>query len=117
MTALTLIDQARVDGLELRPNGDRIKLIGPSAVVERWTPAIAANKAAILAALAANTAPIAPDLERLIVRAGAFWEYSPDDYALIREIGRRDPDGLRLALATDPWLYPIAPHPQKEATA
>jgi hypothetical protein len=45
--------------------------------------------------------PIPEDLERLILRAGAHWMYSPDDYALIREVARRDPDGLRLALEND----------------
>lgn len=47
---------------------------------------------------------IPPDLEHLIVRAGAFWEYSPEDYALIREVARRDPAGLRRALLADPLL-------------
>jgi len=46
-------------------------------------------------------ATIPNDLEHLIVRAGAFWEYSPDDFALIREVARRDPDGLRKALEND----------------
>jgi len=41
------------------------------------------------------------DLEYLIQRAGTYWEYSPDDYILIRDLARRDPDGLRLALETD----------------
>lgn len=97
MSALALIDQARADGLELHPNGDRLKLIGSAAVVEKWKPQIAANKPGILAAL--STIP--PDLEHLIVQAGALWEYSPDDYALIRAAARRDPDGLRLALEND----------------
>ena len=51
MTARALIDQARSDGLELRANGEKLKLSGPAAVVERWQPRIVASKAAILAAL------------------------------------------------------------------
>lgn len=97
MTAHALIEEARADGLQLRRNGDKIKLIGPAEVVERWKLRIVASKPEILAALL----PIPPDLERLIVRAGAFWEYSLDDYDLIRKVARRDPDGLRLALETD----------------
>lgn len=97
MSAHALLDQARADGLELQPNGDKLKLRGPADVVERWKPRIAANKPEILAALS----PIPDDLEHLIVRAGTRLEYSPDDYALIREVARRDPDGLRLALEND----------------
>ncbi len=54
-----------------------------------------------------NVQPIPEDLERLIQRAGAYWEYSPDDYILIREVARRDPDGLRLALETDVAFNPV----------
>lgn len=48
--------------------------------------------------------PIPDDLERLIRRAGTYWEYSPEDYALVRDLARRDPDGLRLALESDKWI-------------
>ena len=34
----------------------------------------------------------------MIARTGAFWEYCPEDYALIRDVTRRDPDNLLLAL-------------------
>jgi len=51
-------------------------------------------------------ATIPPDLEDMIVRAGVYWEYSPEDYDLIRETARRDPDGLRLALRDDPAFQP-----------
>jgi hypothetical protein len=51
MTARAMIDQARADGLELRSNGDKLKLSGPAAVVERWKPRIVASKSEILAAL------------------------------------------------------------------
>jgi len=54
MTALALIDQARADGLELRRNGDKLKLSGPVAVVERWKPRVVASKAEIMAALSAQ---------------------------------------------------------------
>lgn len=147
MTALALIDQARADGLELRPNGDRLKLRGPADVVARWKPCIAAHKPEIMDALAATAsrwwlihfldgAPlevacfppatwaeilerhpdaiaaepinratpaetIPPDLEHLIVRAGTYWEYSPEDYRLMREVARREPDGLRRVLEND----------------
>ena len=101
MTASTvsrLIDQARADGLELVPNGDRLKLRGPAEVIERWKPRLAEQKAGILAAL---TRPIPDDLERLIQRAATHWEYSPEDIATIYQAARRDPEGLRLALEND----------------
>ncbi len=97
MSAHALLDQARADGLELQPNGDKLRLRGPADVVARWKPRIAASKPEIMAALS----PIPDDLEQLIARAGAFWEYSPDDYDLIRAAARRDPNGLRLSLETD----------------
>ena len=52
-------------------------------------------------------------LDSLIQRAAAFYEYGPDDFVLIEEMKRTDPDGLRLALETDP-LYPF--FTQKEST-
>ncbi|MDP2834661.1 MAG: hypothetical protein Q8Q28_15440 [Pseudomonadota bacterium] len=98
MTPTAIIREAAADGvrLALSPAGT-IKAAGDAAAVHRWLPVIREFKPGILAALS----PIAPDLEHLIVRAGAFWEYSHDDYVLIREVARRDPDGLRLALEND----------------
>jgi len=43
-------------------------------------------------------ASIPADLKTLIQRAGAFYEYGPEDFELIRQVARLDPDGLRLAL-------------------
>jgi hypothetical protein len=51
MTAHALIEEARADGLELRSNGDKLKLSGPAEVVERWKPRIVANKPEIMAVL------------------------------------------------------------------
>lgn len=42
------------------------------------------------------------DLERLIQAAADFWQYDADDLRLIRATAVVDPDGLRLALSTDP---------------
>ena len=52
-------------------------------------------------------------LDSLIQRAAAFYEYGPDDFVLIEEMKRTNPDWLRLALETDP-LYPFFTH--KEPT-
>lgn len=51
MTAHAMIEEARADGLELRSNGGKLKLLGPAQVVERWKPRIVASKSEILAAL------------------------------------------------------------------
>lgn len=102
-TASRLIVQARADGLELVPNGDKLKLRGTAEVVERWKPRLAGHKAEVMAAL---TKPIQPDLERLIKRAASFYGYGPDDLAVIHQAARRDPAGLRLALEADP-LHPF----------
>ena len=78
-------------------------------VLERHPDAIAAEPIKQAIAEPAWNREIDERLENLIVGAGTRWEYSPDDYALIREVARRDPDGLRLALENDvaacgcPW--------------
>ncbi len=56
MIAHALIEEARTDGLELRSNGEKLKLLGPVEVVERWKPRIAASKPEILAVLSAPRA-------------------------------------------------------------
>lgn len=43
-------------------------------------------------------ATIPSDLETLIQRSGTFYEYGPEDFELIRQVARFDPDDLRLAL-------------------
>lgn len=102
MSASTIIKEAISDGVNLAlTERGTIKVSGEKSAVHRWTPIIKLHKPEIIEALAATDAPIPPDLEHLIVRAGAFWEYSTDDYALIRDVARRDPDGLRLALEND----------------
>jgi len=42
------------------------------------------------------------DLECLIQAAADFWRYDADDLRLIRATAAVDPDGLRLALSSDP---------------
>ena len=102
MTPATIIQEAAADGVRLALSTvGTIKAAGDAAAVHRWLPVIREFKPGILAALASTDTPIASDLEQLIVRAGVFWEYNPDDYDLIRAVARRDPDGLRLALQND----------------
>lgn len=54
-------------------------------------------------------ATIPDDLAQLIQRAGTIYEYSRDDFDLIRAAARRDPDGLRLALLSDPFAMAMRP--------
>lgn len=42
------------------------------------------------------------DLECLIQATADFWQYDADDLLLIRATAAVDPDGLRLALSSDP---------------
>lgn len=115
MTAATvarLIDLARADGLELLANGDKLRLRGPAVSIEMWKPVLAPHKAEVLAALAANDAPIPANLAFLMDRAAAFYGYGPDDFDLIHQAGRRDPEGLRRALLADP-LAPFMPSSTK----
>ncbi|HRH79461.1 MAG TPA: hypothetical protein PLW81_00265 [Thiobacillaceae bacterium] len=69
---------------------------------------LSGNRIAPDAIAAANDTPgetpIPADLENLIRRAGTFWEYSPEDYEIVHDLARHDPEGLRLALESDKWL-------------
>ena len=77
-----------------------------SATQPKGEPATVARIATVAVANPEErkTAPIPDDLENLIRRAGTYWEYSPEDYDLVRDLARRDPDGLRRALESDKWL-------------
>lgn len=111
MNPVTIIREANADGVNLALSpGGTIKATGDASAVNRWLPILKAYKPGILSALqeAVNDTPgdtpISDDLENLIRRAGTYWEYSPEDYALVRDLARRDPEGLRLALESDKWL-------------
>lgn len=106
MTPSAILSRAESLGLTITPDGENLRVRGPRDAIEEITPLVKANKQAIIAALAANDAPIPDYLERLIQRAGTYYEYTTDDWKLIRDTARRDPDGLRLAIETDP-LYPF----------
>lgn len=45
------------------------------------------------------------DLERLIQESARFWLWDAEDLRLIRETAAHDPDGIRLALITDPLRH------------
>lgn len=105
MNPAAIIKEAMADGVNLAlSHAGTIKAVGELAAVNRWLPTIRQHKPEIVAALAANDAPIPDALERLIRRAGCFWEYSLEDYGLVRDLARRDPEGLRRALESDRWL-------------
>jgi len=43
-------------------------------------------------------------LNELLKLADTVYQYSEDDKAMLRYLARTDPDGLRLALESDPLL-------------
>lgn len=71
-------------------------------ILERYPDAIAAEP--FTQTLLQPATSIPTDLENLIYRAGTFLKYSPEECALVRDLARRDPGGLRLALESDNWL-------------
>ena len=84
MSALVLLDRARADGLQIRPNGDTgIKLIGPPAAVQKWKAALAPHKPAIMLELA-REGRRAKVLAMLAERPGT-------KYALLVEDATTDP--------------------------
>lgn len=107
MNPAAIIREATADGvsLALSPAGT-IKATGDALAVNRWLPILKAYKPGILSALqeAANDTPILDELENLIRRAGTYWEHSPEDYEIVRDLARRDPMGLKRALDSDKFL-------------
>lgn len=71
-------------------------------ILERYPDAIAAEP--FTQTLLQPATSIPTDLENLIYRAGTFLKYSPEECALVRDLARRDPGGLRLALESENWL-------------
>ena len=140
MTPSAILSRAESLGLTITPDGENLRIRGPRDAIEEITPLLKMHKPAILAAiyLSANDAlpsliraqtdglgkssqqrtstpqlPSVLDLDYLIKAAATFYEYSPDDLVVIDEMKRDNPDGLRLALGTDP-LRPFYTH--KEPT-
>lgn len=72
-----------------------------AATVARIATVAVATPTETETATASIPIPIPGDLERLIQRAATYWEYSPDDLAVIHQAAQRDPEGLRLALEND----------------
>ena len=138
MTPSAILSRAESLGVTITPDGGNLRIRGPRDAIAEITPLVKLHKPAILAAM--NMPPNEPEnsrsslkldrlgkggqplytsqkssstLDSLIQRAATFYEYSPEDFVLIDELKRADPDGLRLALETDP-LYPFFTH--KETT-
>jgi hypothetical protein len=49
---MTLLEQATLEGLELSQVGQRLRVLGPDAVLERWLPTLRERRAELLAELA-----------------------------------------------------------------
>ncbi len=128
MTPSAILSRAKSLGLTISPDGENLRIRGPHDAIEEITPLLKAHKPAILAAMnmplneAENSfsslkadmqgkgghpltlspqSPSTLDLDSLIQQAAIFYLYSPEDFILIEEMKRTDPDGLRLALETD----------------
>lgn len=131
MTPSAIFSHAESLGVTITPDGENLRVRGPREAIEEITPMVKAHKPAILAAmnmpsnesensrsslkadrLSKGSRPLTSSqqspstLDSLIQRASTFYEYSPDDFLLIEEMKRTDPDGLRLALETD-QLFPF----------
>lgn len=128
MTPSAILSRAESLGLTLTPDGENLRVRGPSEAIAEIAPLLKLHKPEIIAAMnqpaneaepsrirlqtdgqgmgsqqrtASAQSPSGLDLDSLVQRAAAYWEYSPEDFELIEEIKRTDPDGLRLALETD----------------
>jgi hypothetical protein len=130
MTPSAILSRAESLGLTITPDGEYLRIRGPRNAIEEITPLVKAHKPAILAAmympsnepensrsslkadrLGKGSHPLSSSqkspytLDSLIQRAATFYEYSAEDYALIEALKRNDPDGLHLALKTDPLCH------------
>ena len=133
MTPSAILSRAESLGLTLTPDGENLRVRGPSDAIAEIAPLLKLHKPAIIAAMNQSANKAEPsrirlqtdgqslgsqqrtaspqstsghDLDCLIKAAATFYEYGPDDFVLIDEMKRTDPDGLRLALETDP-LFPF----------
>jgi len=97
-----LLAQVRKDGLQIRADAGQVKLAGPPELIQKWRPILAPHKSELLALLSANDAGIPADLEALIWETARLWQWDEDDLGLIHATAARDPDGMRLALSSDP---------------
>ncbi len=140
MTPSAILSRAESLGLTITPDGVNLRVRGPSDAIAEIAPLLKLHKSAVLDAMnppaheaepsriclqtdgrglgaqqrtASPQSPHGLDLDCLIKAAATFYEYSPDDFVLIDEMKRADPDGLRLALETD-LLRPFYTH--KEPT-
>lgn len=88
-----LLAAAADEGVVVTVNADgRVKLSGPSGQMGKWKAALAPHKPAILSR----------DLDSLIEAAARHYGYSAADLRMVRAIAASDPEGLRLALRSDP---------------
>jgi hypothetical protein len=128
MTPAAILSRAESMGLTITPDGENIRVRGPREAIAEITPLLKLHKPAIIAAMnmpanepesscsnlkaddlgkgghplsSALQSTSTLEFENLIQRAATFYEYSPDDFALIDEMRRTDQEGLRLALETD----------------
>lgn len=126
MNTSAIFSRAEELGVTITPDGQNLRIRGPRDALAEITPMVKAHKPAILAAMnmhlnepensssslkadrpckgshTLSSSQKSPStLDSLIQRAATFYEYGPDDFVLIEEMKRTDPDGLRLALVTD----------------
>jgi hypothetical protein len=126
MNASAILSRAESLGVTITPDGENLRIRGPRDALAEITPLVKLHKPAILAAMnmpsnesensrsslkadrpskGSHTLSLSQQspytLDSLIQRAATFYEYSPDDFVLIEEMKRTDPDGLRLALEAD----------------
>lgn len=132
MTPSAILARAATLGLTLIPDGEQIRVRGPREAIEEITPLVKLHKPEILAALntPANEAehsrtgfsggregkdthagvfprptpsvPLDANLDALVQAAADYYGYDDEDVRLMQDISQREPDGLRLALETDP---------------
>lgn len=128
MTPSAILSRAESLGVTITPDGNNLRVRGPSDAIAEISPLLKLHKPAILAAMnqpaneaepsrirlqtgdqgigsqqrtASPQSPSGLDLDCLIQAAATFYAYGPDDFVLIDEMKRADPDGLRLALESD----------------
>jgi len=125
-----ILSRAESLGLTITPDGENLRIRGPRDAIVEITQLVKLHKPAILAAmnmpsnesknsrsnlkpdrLTKGSYPVSSSLQSpsaldsLIQRAATFYEYSAEDSALIEALKRNDPDGLHLALKTDPLCH------------
>jgi len=96
MQPVEIIKQLEGAGIHLSVDGVNILATPKAAITDEARYLIRQHKAEILQELrAANSPQLPDDLQRMVQRMAAYWNYSETEVQLATELASKDPDSWR----------------------